>query len=153
MRRQPRIKANALEKTLHSRGAHGGSLVMSRKKSSHPSDFVSHSLNLGFGFPLLHWHNSSPCRFHTSTTYELSLASKKSSVPPRFGEKPPSVLGALTELLPQLIAKPFPLGNVALHHPPLLMGWKEHHHPHVPAPRHCVSPGAEGKYSANTTCP
>jgi len=109
MRRQPRIRA--LEKTSNCRGAHGGSLVMS-PKSSHLSGFVSHSLKLGFGFLLLHWPSSSTRPFHTVTTSELSLSSKKSSVPPKFGE---SALGASREQLPKLTAEPLPLCSVLRH--------------------------------------
>lgn len=62
------------------------------------------------------------------------------------------MLGALIELLPQQIANAFPPGKATLNRPPFLMGWKEHYHPRMPVPRHCVSPGAEGKCSANMMC-
>lgn len=82
--------------------------------------------------------NPSPCPFHTAATHGLSLQPLRGLVSGHHLHR------GLTELPPQLVTKPFPVGSVAPHHPPALPGWEEHHHPPVPAPG-TAAPGAEGR--------
>lgn len=63
--------------------------------------------------------------------------------PPGFGERSPSALGA-HRAAPSAAGKASPSGSVALHHPPVLPGCKEHHHPPVPAPG-TAPPGSPGE--------